>query len=135
MNIWYNPDDEDHRNWLESFGILESDIVTDNKDVEYQGDKRVPVIEVSIPECSFTETAPEWYNPVTGEELGEQTITLNCEAHNGLYYFETRDEYTDWVTNTLENLADQVDTPDGETNALTVSLLPDRPAWESKYDE
>ena len=135
MNIWYNPDDEDHRTWKENFGVLDTDTLTDSSDESFQGDKRVPVIEVSVPACSFTETVPEWYNPVTGAELGEQTITLNCEAHNGLYYFATRTEYDNWVSNTLNNLADQVDTPDGETNALTTSLLPDRPTWESKYDE
>jgi hypothetical protein len=132
MDAFYNPDDEDHRNWAENFGFLDSDNLYDNGQDGFEGEKKVPVVEVSVPACSFQETYPEWWNPVTAEELGEQTVTINCEAHIGLYYFETRTEYEDWISNTLNTLAVQVDDPDGEENRLPISLLPDRPTWITK---
>ena len=80
---------------------------------------------MSVPDCSFQETYPEWINPVTGEETGEQTVDINCEAHLGLYYFETRAQYEDWKTNTLDNLAPQVDeVRDGEMVELPKDMLP-----------
>ena len=54
-------------------------------------------------ECSYVETVPEWINVLTGEELGTQDVTINVEAHIGTYYFETRTEYDNWITNTLNN--------------------------------
>ena len=52
--------------------------------------------------------------------------------HLGLYYFETRAQYEDWKTNTLDNLAPQVESPDGEMVELPKDMLPERPTWEAK---
>lgn len=132
LTAYWNPDDEKHREWKESFGFNDDDVINDNRSDDYQGEKKLPVIVVDVPDCSFTETVPEWYNPVTGEELGEQTVTINCDSHIGTYYFETRSQYDDWITNTLNALADKVDSPDGETNILTLDQLPDLPTWRNR---
>ena len=132
MELWYNPEDEDHRNWLENFGKKKSDNVNDNRADNFFGLKKIPVVEVTVPDCSFQDTYPEWINPVTGEETGEQIVDINCEAHLGLYYFETRAQYEDWKKNTLDKLAPQVESPDGEMVELPKDMLPDRPTWEAK---
>ena len=135
LTAYWNPDDENHRSWKENFGFTDDDTIIDNSTDGYEGEKKLPVIVVDVPACSFTETMPEWINPVTGEELGEQTLTLNCELHTGTYYFENLTQYNDWVTNTLNTLSDEVDSPDGVTNLLPSSLLPSEPTWWSDYAE
>ena len=123
LTAYWNPDDENHRNWKENFGFTEEDTLIDNKIEEYQGEKKLPVIRVEVSECSYVETVPEWINVLTGEELGTQDVTINVEAHIGTYYFETRTEYDNWITNTLNNFADAVDDPDGETNLISKSSV------------
>ena len=83
MELWYNPEDEDHRNWLENFGKKKSDNVNDNRADDFFGLKKVPVFE-------------------------------------------------DWKKNTLDKLAPQVESPDGEMVELPKDMLPDRPTWEAK---
>ena len=135
LTAYWNPDDENHRNWKENFGFTEEDTLIDNKIEEYQGEKKLPVIRVEVSECSYVETVPEWINVLTGEELGTQDVTINVEAHIGTYYFGTRTEYDNWITNTLNNFADAVDDPDGETNLLTLAVLPDLPSWSDSNEE
>jgi len=135
VTAYYNPDDENHRNWKENFGFTDDDTINDNSIETYQGEKKLPVIVVDVPACSYTETVSEWYNPVTGAELGEQEITLNVEMHTGTYYFENLTQYNNWVTDTLNTLSSQVDSPDGVTNLLPASLLPSEPAWWNDYAE
>ena len=87
MILWCNQDIESHREWLANFGTTEDDIVKDNKVDTFVSNKNYPTVEVTIPEKSFDEVVPEWINPVTGEELGEQTVSINVDAHLGIYYF------------------------------------------------
>ena len=56
MELWYNPEDEDHRNWLENFGKKKSDNVNDNRADDFFGLKKIPVVEVTVPDCSFQDT-------------------------------------------------------------------------------
>ena len=102
MELWYNPEDEDHRNWLENFGKKKSDNVNDNRADNFFGLKKIPVVEVTVPDCSFQDTYPEWINPVTGEETGEQIVDINCEAHLGLYYFVFANMF--WLLNACNGI-------------------------------
>ena len=95
MEAHYDPNVESHRNWKNSFGFEEGDVINNMNIGDWINDKNVPVCEVSVPACSYTEVIPEYINPVTGEELGEQTVTYNVNAHDGLYYFSTKDEKVD----------------------------------------
>ena len=123
-NIFYNAQDEEHRNWLENFGDTSSFTINDIHNLqEYQGIKKYPVIEVAVPFCSYQETLPEWINPVTGDELGEQTVNINVEQHIGLYYFGTLDEYNTWMTDVHANLPNPVSNADGSRNNLPESKV------------
>ena len=42
MELWYNPEDEDHRNWLENFGKKKSDNVNDNRADDFNILRAVP---------------------------------------------------------------------------------------------
>ena len=132
MIAYYNPDDEDHRNWKEAFGFTDSDEIKDNRAVDYFGEKKIPTIELDIKACSFSEVIPEYINPVNGDELGEQTIHVNVEKHKGLYYFETKIEYDTWVSETLDSLAKPVKNPDANQTELPDSLIPEKPSWKDK---
>jgi len=127
MEIWYNNDIESHRNWLSNFNLEVGDNVNDQKDDAYQSAKEYPTVEVNIPAKSFQETLPEWINPVTGEELGEQLVSINVEQHLGIYYFENRQAVLDWISNTLNNMPDPVDNPDGEQDNIPLKFLPTIP--------
>tara|TARA_B100001123_G_C15295646_1_gene1019086 strand:+ start:395 stop:805 length:411 start_codon:yes stop_codon:yes gene_type:complete len=133
VNAWYNEDVEEHREWKDNFGFTESDNIKDNKDIDYQGPKLYPVIEVSVPNKSYKRTEPEWINPVTGDELGEQEVTINVEEHIGLYYFETKAEYNSWVSSTIDTLEDAVGEPDGVETGIAPNKRPDLPDWLAKY--
>lgn len=127
MNIWYNPDIESHRNWLDNFGATDEDTINDNSIDTFVSVKRYPTVEVQIPAKSFQETLPEYINPVTGEELGEQTVSINVEAHLGIYYFENRAAVLSWISDTLDSMPSQVESPDGETDTIPPQFLPDIP--------
>ena len=85
MKANYDINVESHRNWKDSFGFEEEDVVNDMNAGDWIIDKNVPVCEVSVPACSYTEVIAEYINPVNGDELGEQTVTYNVAAHDGLY--------------------------------------------------
>lgn len=127
MRIWINEDIETHRNWKDNFGLTEEDEVLSQNDEIYLSAKHYPTVEVTIPNKSFQETLPEYINPVTGEELGEQTVTINLTEHLGIYYFPNRQAVLDWITNTLDTMSEPVDTPDGTTESVPPELLPDIP--------
>ena len=95
--------------------------------------QRVLSAEVTVSNKSYKRTEPEWVNPVTGEELGEQEITINIEEHIGLYYFETKSAYNSWVASTLDTLDDPVEEPDGVETGIAPDKRPDLPSWLSKY--
>ena len=80
MIIWCNQDIESHRTWLENFGTTAEDTVKDNKLDTYVSAKTYPTVEVTIPAKSFEETVAEWINPVTGEQQGEQTVSINIKG-------------------------------------------------------
>ena len=44
LTAYWNPDDENHRNWKENFGFTEEDTLIDNKIEEYQGEKKLPAL-------------------------------------------------------------------------------------------
>lgn len=127
MNIWYNPDIETHRNWLANFGVDVGDEVNSNKSDTYVSAKEYPTVEIDIPAKSFQETVPEWINPVTGDELGEQVVSINIEAHLGIYYFENRQAVLDWISNTLDQMPSPVDNADGEQDNVPITFLPTIP--------
>ena len=135
ITAYIDPENEHHRNWRDNFGFDESDQILDNRAEDYQGEKKLPVVEIRVEECSYVETMPEWLNVLTGETMGEVEMTVNCLAHNGLYYFGTRTELDDWKTNTLDNLANAVAEPDGSATYLPASLLPSLPEWWDNYEE
>lgn len=127
MELWYNPDIESHRDWLANFGAIEEDNVNDNKIDTFVSAKIYPTVEVQIPAKAFTETVPEFINPVTGEELGEQTVNINIEEHLGIYYFENRQAVLDWISETLDAMPEPVSNPDGEQDNVPVTFLPTIP--------
>lgn len=127
MQLWYNPNIESHRDWLENFGVTDDDEVNDNTQDIYQSAKEYPTVEVTIPEKSFQKTLPEWINPVTGDELGEQLVSVNIEAHLGIYYFENRQAVLDWINDTLNEMPDPIDEPDGEQDNVPINFLPEIP--------
>ena len=127
MQLWYNPDIESHRDWLANFNVDVGDLVNDNKDDDYVSAKEYPTVEVNIPAKSFQQTVAEWINPVTGEELGEQLVSINIEAHLGIYYFENRQAVLDWINDVLNEMPDQVENPDGEQDNVPISFLPTIP--------
>lgn len=127
MEIWYNEDIESHRNWLAAFGLTEDDNVNDNKQDGYVSAKAYPTVEVDIPAKSFQQTVPEYINPVNGDELGEQTVSVNVEEHLGIYYFENRQAVLDWIENTLDAMPGPVSEPDGEQDNVPQSFLPTIP--------
>ena len=127
MNIWYNENIESHRNWLSNIGLTEDDTVLDQKIDSYVSAKQYPTVEVLVPAKSFTQTMPEFINPVTGEELGEQTININVTEHLGIYYFENRQAVLDWIENTLNQMAEPVEHPDGEQDNVPIQNLPTIP--------
>jgi hypothetical protein len=127
MNIWYNDNIESHRNWLANFNTTEDDVVLDQKDDNYVSSKNYPTVEITIPNKSFQQTMPEYINPVTGEELGEQTININVTEHLGIYYFENRQAVLDWIENTLNQMAEPVEHPDGEQDNVPEQNLPTIP--------
>ena len=135
VNAWYNPEHEKHREWKENFGFTASDTISDNRDTTFKGETKYPTIEVEVGEGSYQETLPEFINPVTGEEVGSQTVNINIEAHDGIYYFENKAEYNSWVTNTLNAMAGKVSDPDGETTWLPIEMLPEMPDWLEEYDK
>ena len=124
MELWYNPNIESHRDWLENFGATDQDNINDNTIDTYVSAKEYPTVEITVPSKSFTEELPEWINPVTGETLGNQTVNINVENHLGLYYFDTRQDVLDWITNTLDVMSDPVDEPDGEQDNIPLAFLP-----------
>jgi|TARA_B100000212_G_scaffold3576_2_gene2651 hypothetical protein len=128
MKIWINDNIESHRNWLDNFGVTEDDEVLDQKNDDYVSAKNHPTVEVNIPAKSFQETVPEWINPVTGEELGEQIVSINVTEHLGIYYFENKQAVLDWITNTLDVMPGPVEEPDGEQDNIPVTHLPEIPA-------
>lgn len=132
MIAYYNPEDEDHRNWRDNFGFTKSDTINDNRAEDFFGEKKIPTIEVDVPDCSYSEVMAEYINPVNGDEIGEQTVFINVEKHKGLYYFETKVQYNTWVSETFNNLDDQVENPDAEQTELPISLLPEKPSWKDK---
>ena len=127
MIIWCNQDIESHRDWLASFGTTEDDVVKDNKVDTFVSNKNYPTVEITIPEKSFDEVVPEWINPVTGEEQGEQTISINVDAHLGIYYFENREAVTTWISDTLDNMPGPVAEPTGTTESVPDNFLPTIP--------
>ena len=135
LTAYMNPEDENHRNWFHNFGFDDSDQILDNRADDYQGEQKLPVVAIRIEECSFQETVPEWINVLTGEEVGEQIVTINVVAHNGLYYFGTRTEMDNWITNTLNNFNDAVADPDGVQTHLSSNQLPSLPEWWENYEE
>ena len=40
MIAYYNPEDEDHRNWRENFGFTKSDTINDNRAEDFFGEKK-----------------------------------------------------------------------------------------------
>jgi len=128
MKIWINDNIESHRNWLDNFGVTEDDEVLDQKNDDYVSAKDYPTVEVNIPAKSFQETVPEWINPVTGEELGEQIVSINVTEHLGIYYFENKQAVLDWITNTLDAMPGPVEEPDGEQDNIPATHLPEIPA-------
>ncbi len=135
VNAWYNPNHEKHREWKENFGFTDSDLISDNTDESFKGETKYPSIEVTVGEGSYKETLPEYINPVTGEELGSQEVSINVEAHEGLYYFENKSEYDLWITNTLNDMSAKVEDPAGETTRLPQEILPDLPDWLEDYNK
>ena len=94
---------------------------------DWINDKNVPVCEVSVPACSYTEVIPEYINPVT-EELGEQTVTYNVNAHDGLYYFSTKEKYNTFVNTIIPGLSAQVEEPTGIRVKLDLPELEEIPS-------
>lgn len=127
MRIWVNQDIESHRDWLNAFGTTEEDEILDQNDDTYVSAKNYPTVEVNIPAKSFQKTMPEYINPVTGEELGEQTVSINIDAHLGIYYFPNRQGVLDWISDTLDVMPSHVDSPDGVQDNVPLSFLPDIP--------
>ena len=127
MIIWCNQDIESHRTWLENFGTTAEDTVKDNKLDTYVSAKTYPTVEVTIPAKSFEETVAEWINPVTGEQQGEQTVSINVDEHIGIYYFANRQAVLDCIANTLDNMPGPVAEPTGTTEVVPDSFLPDIP--------
>lgn len=127
MRIWYNDNIESHRNWLANFNTTEDDVVLDQKDDNYVSSKNYPTVEITIPNKSFQQTMPEYINPVTGEELGEQTVSVNVTEHLGIYYFENRQAVLDWISNTLDVMPGPVEEPDGMQDNIPIEFLPTIP--------
>ena len=127
MILWCNQDIESHRQWLSNFGTTDDDVVKDNKVDTFVSNKNYPTVEVTIPEKSFDEVVPEWINPVTGEELGEQTVSINVDAHLGIYYFENKEAVTTWINGTLDNMPGPVAEPTGTTEVVPDNFLPTIP--------
>lgn len=127
MILWCNQDIESHRTWLENFGTTSEDTVKDNKVDTYVSAKTYPTVEVTIPAKSFEETLAEWINPVTGEEQGEQTVSINVDEHIGIYYFQNRQAVLDWIANTLDSMPGPVAEPTGTTEVVPGNFLPDIP--------
>ena len=135
ITAYLDPENEHHRNWRDNFGFEDNDIKKDNRAEDYRGEKKLPVIEIRIEECSYQETVPEWLNLLTGETEGEKDVTINVEAHNGLYYFGTKTELNNWITNTQSKFQSAVAEPDGSTTHLPMSQLPSLPEWWENYEE
>ena len=91
------------------------------------------ISEVDIPAKSFQQTVPEYINPVNGDELGEQTVSVNVEEHLGIYYFENRQAVLDWIENTLDAMPGPVSEPDGEQDNVPQSFLPTIPDIYLEY--
>ena len=127
MRIWINEEIETHRTWLENFGTTEDDEVLSQNDDIYVSAKHHPTVEVDIPNKSFQQTLPEYINPVTGEQLGEQTVSVNVDAHLGIYYFENRQGVLDWIDTTLNVMPGPVEEPDGHTDQVPFEFLPEIP--------
>ena len=127
MRIWVNQNIESHRTWLNNFGLTDDDTVLDQNDDNYVSPKNHPTVEVDIANKSFQQTMPEYINPVTGEELGEQVVSINVDAHLGIYYFENRQAVLDWIADTLDIMPDHVENPDGITDSIPDDFLPEIP--------
>jgi len=128
MKANYDINVESHRNWKDSFGFEEEDVVNDMNAGDWITDKNVPVCEVSVPACSYTEVIAEYINPVNGDELGEQTVTYNVAAHDGLYYFSTKEKYNTFVNTIIPGLSAQVEEPTGTRVKLDIPELEDIPS-------